>query len=544
METNNSETINTPTDWFHLWEEQDYSWERLVDKPPPVRNEGGDLQYFWRTLVSIQHPSDDQLVSDGILFQCGLKGLFHLLFIPPKWANDIPNFPLSEEELIEKQNQYWIKHVNRFDTYFSGTIEGVFLSSLTNERLVSGSNAQFRFVEFRGDIRNLIKTPSREFDNCSFIDGVFINGKYTKSDHPVALSWVNCIFHKEVTCENLTCSHDLIFDDCTFSEKLQIAQSSISDLKIYDSEVQRLNVIGTSIDGSFQILTSSIRSGLEMIDTKITGEFHLGESTVEHFLHVIGCDFYSRARFVDMEWPRIGYLAATGNGSTFNSELTFASINPPPIQFFENIKINSSISMSGFSEKQWRSAFKQELTWSPEEEEGHYSKNAHISSLESACRNLRKIEEKSGNVHLEHLWHRAEIIARTSGWDSSFWEAAVSKTYGQLADYGLSIWRPFAWLFGLTIMMSIVYALWVGGVRISAIDWTLIGQALNFSAERMLPLGLFDDIGEFQEKILGKDQTAGWGSIAARAVATMQTVVSIILIYLGVMAIRRKFKIS
>jgi hypothetical protein len=544
MEIDEQNTIVSSTDWFNLWEAQDYSWDRLVDKSPPVKNEGGDLQYFWRALVSSRQPSDDQLVSDGILFPCADKGLFHFLFIPPKWANEIPNFPLNEQELIDKQNDYWLKNANKFDTYFGGILEGVFLSQKAHERLISGSNAQFKFVDFYGEVRHLIRKTSRDFENCSFSSRVLINGKHPKSNSPVALSFVKCIFHEDVKCEDLDCSHDLVFDSCFIRTKLELKQSSISSFKIHSSDLQRLNVIGTSINGTFQILNSVANSGFEMIDSIISGEFHLGESTISGFLHAIGCDFQSRARFVDMEWPSVGFLVATGNGSTFNSEVTFASNNPPPIQFFENIQIKSSINMSGFSEKQWRSAFKRELEWVPQEGEGHYSEIAHINSLESACRNLRKIEETSGNVHLEHIWHRAEIIARTSGSDSSFWEKSVSKLYGQLADYGLSIWRPFAWLFGLMTLMSIFYALSVSGVRISAINWELYGQSLNFSAERMLPLGLFDDIGDFHKKFLGADRTAGWSSIGARAVATIQSIISVILIYLGIMAIRRKFKIS
>jgi hypothetical protein len=116
--------------------------------------------------------------------------------------------------------------------------------------------------------------------------------------------------------------------------------------------------------------------------------------------------------------------------------------------------------------------------------------------------------------------------------------------YGLLADYGLSIARPFAALFITLVFFSTLYA-WLGGSAWvgPSIDWQGLQEGLGYSLNRTLPIAAFADEGSaWRRQLLG--HSGEFYGILVRTLATTQTVFSAVLIYLGVMAIRRKFRIT
>jgi hypothetical protein len=89
----------------------------------------------------------------------------------------------------------------------------------------------------------------------------------------------------------------------------------------------------------------------------------------------------------------------------------------------------------------------------------------------------------------------------------------------------------------------VIYA-WLGGASwVGKADWQSVEQGFEYSMNRTIPIGVFaEDHNLWRERLLG---SAGqWRHIAIRSLATAQSIFSAVLIYLGVMAVRRKFRIS
>ena len=123
-------------------------------------------------------------------------------------------------------------------------------------------------------------------------------------------------------------------------------------------------------------------------------------------------------------------------------------------------------------------------------------------------------------------------------------ERGLSYVYGFCSDYGLSISRPFLILALLCSLFAVAYSAIFSGIKIpGTVDWQSLTEGFGYSINRALPIGVFEfSDSSWRKQLLGNAGT--WKSIAVRAIASAQTIISVFLIYLGIMAARRKFKIS
>jgi hypothetical protein len=87
--------------WLEAWFHQDFSWDGLAKKPNWTGSSTTNLQDYLRSYTRVRR-SDDELVRDSVLFDCGRYGCFHLLFIPPEWADELDVLPFGIEELFER----------------------------------------------------------------------------------------------------------------------------------------------------------------------------------------------------------------------------------------------------------------------------------------------------------------------------------------------------------------------------------------------------------------------------------------------------------
>ena len=84
---------------------------------------------------------------------------------------------------------------------------------------------------------------------------------------------------------------------------------------------------------------------------------------------------------------------------------------------------------------------------------------------------------------------------------------------------------------------------WRSAASRAKFDLRSLEEGFGYSLNRTIPIGAFTDEGNpWRKALLGGGGQAF--HIAIRTIATLQSILSAVLIYLGVMAIRRKFRIS
>lgn len=511
-----------PDTWYEGWLAQDFSWESLTSKPNLFNNGHKNAQEAWRSLHNSK--PDHELLGEGVLINCGQYGVYHFAFICPDWAEEIDGFPITREKLIEKQDAFWSSgHNNNIGNHFSGTISGAFLSEKAHNWLTSATGASFKWVSFCGTLRHLLKKTSRSFINCRFEGPIKCSGKLMVDGGTTPeLKFSHCVITEDFCVVNLETAINFSFEFSDIRKSIRFASSTLAKTYITNCFIDKITMVNVLLEGELEISYSQLFTSVHLID----------------------CDFRSRAKFLEMEWPAAAFNIASAEGSSFTSTTTFRSESSPPIQFFEGALFQNGLSSTSFSEEHWRTAFRRELYAVNEDGVTAGEKEQHFQTLESSCRNLRKIYERQGDVHAEHLWHRAEIITRRHRADSTKWERTFSHLYGLFADYGLSISRPFVSLVVATFLFGVVYGAigaesWYG----QSIDVESFWEGLGYSLNRALPIGVFGQADNtWREALLGSGGTVS--SIAIRVVATSQSALSIVMIYLGIMAIRRKFKIS
>ena len=154
------------------------------------------------------------------------------------------------------------------------------------------------------------------------------------------------------------------------------------------------------------------------ISTSINSHFHdevsFNEMSLRGDVEIVASRFEERTRFADIDWPKIDFNVAWGHETHFSKEVAFSSIWTPPVQFFDDMRFGGEASFPRTSEKEWLTAFNAELKGIRKLLPMHGAPT-EMRQLEGGCRTLRKLAAANGNVHLEHQWHRCELIARRSG---------------------------------------------------------------------------------------------------------------------------------
>jgi hypothetical protein len=528
--------------WFDGWLKKDYSWAGLLQKQSWTSGQGS-LQQFLRELTRLKR-TDEQLKADGILLECGDYGLYHVLFIPPEWGREKDLIPLSEEELVSHQASIWeALRTSTLREHFAGTITGVHLTRESAQALMHSTRASFEWAAFHGRVDGIVKQFNRSFKSCIFLQEVVLAGHATENRKP-AIKFFDCECVSDVTIRAVEGVKDIIFDTCSVHGHFEFENLCEARVRFEACTLSTLDADGCIFKEELIAFETVITDRLSFARCIFDNAFSLVSIDLKRAMEVLDCDFKGRVTLTEISWPAPGRFVASAEGSKFYSTVSLAGRYAPPVQLFHNAEFTSAVALPSISDRELRHAFYSELAAPGDPGENVDTSSSHEKAVEGGCRALQKLAEQRGDVHLEHFWHRAEIIARRVRGDTSAAERLFSTLYGLFADYGLSISRPFLALGALTGVLTLVYA-WLGGpcwLGVS-IDWASLEEALGFSLNRVIPVGVFgDDVSNWRKDLLGSG--GDLPNIAIRTLATAQSIASAILIYLGVMAIRRKFRIS
>lgn len=168
-------------------------------------------------------------------------------------------------------------------------------------------------------------------------------------------------------------------------------------------------------------------------------------------------------------------------------------------------------------------------------------RESHLKELERGCRVLKLAMNKSSNRSREQTLYRFELQARRKQSGQPLGEALVSDLYALASDYGASLARPFLALGVVVVLFAAFYA--VMGKPPGALPAReQIESALTFSASRVFPVGPYDDVSKEWIRAF-EARNGGLATFGLRILATLESLIAIILAFLFGLAVRRRFQI-
>lgn len=178
-----------------------------------------------------------------------------------------------------------------------------------------------------------------------------------------------------------------------------------------------------------------------------------------------------------------------------------------------------------------------------------------LRELEGGCRVVRLAMGRDRNEVLEQRYYRFQLMVRrhqkhAPGAEKFFsWMYWLSSKFGSALFFPLFTLVPIIWLLFATAYWGWSRALSGGGIApLSAwiegkmrFDPDYI-EALRYSASRILPFGAFGDSSDqWTEGFLAHEGVTG---LLIRALASLESLIAIVLAFLFVLAVRRRFQIS
>ena len=204
--------------------------------------------------------------------------------------------------------------------------------------------------------------------------------------------------------------------------------------------------------------------------------------------------------------------------------------------------------------KRWFAAFLDFLLLRKAEEREGETQEDYFEPLESCFRTLKLAMEDKRDRVMEGKFFQLELKARRRRRKPNvlFWERIASDFYGIFSDYGNSVVRPLVWIFASVVIFACIY--WLLGIDTSQHPVTFrsgsdFWEALSYSAGRVLAFGPWRETppaGSMMGILLNIDGEGAGRRTAfgIRLLASFQSVLAIILVFLSGLAVRRRFQIN
>jgi len=169
-------------------------------------------------------------------------------------------------------------------------------------------------------------------------------------------------------------------------------------------------------------------------------------------------------------------------------------------------------------------------------------------ALESGCTTLKRAMEAVSDKNRAQRYFKFELLARQKRPSTPRLLKLFTRFYGLTADYGGSIWKPLVSLGLLWLSLTFIYGV---NAHIAGVDLSprkeIVG-ALDFSATHIFrPLFIWSktemgDARGWLAQYRAGLSAGGWLSI--KLLATVQSFLSLTLLFLFGLATKRKFQIS
>lgn len=250
--------------------------------------------------------------------------------------------------------------------------------------------------------------------------------------------------------------------------------------------------------------------------------------------------------------PSVQRHAAGFAGARFLDIADFRAASDLNIAMFDEAEFDKRLLLDDPPERQAIAAFDKLL---PEVRRAGSNLNAgetYLHALEGGARAVKTAMGKTRNELIEQRYYRFQLKARRYQPGTPWLEKASSAIYAFVSDYGLSLTRPLAGVVLVFALFAAIYA------AVPVAPATVappapgaaapappppIPDALSMSASRMFPFGAFEGV---STRFLDAAERAGGrgATLGVRVLASLQSLAAATLLFLFVLAVRRRFQVS
>lgn len=572
----------TEAEWWARWRELDFSWDglalRFLDNP------GGDtLQHYWRALRSVPPDADDRLEADGILIRDPQGRRWHVVHAPVIWADGTPSPKADLESACwvkvaecvraalgpfpavrggwQTQGERAVWRVQGRDTraqLCGAVLKGAFLEGVETAQV----NAPYAAIVSRLELITQAFGAGLCFDHAAFCEEVrfqdcrfvtsswfgaafFGSADFSRSAFAEGAYFVEARFVGPARFANAPFRHEAVFERAVFQADAEFANGGFERAATFTGA--RFEARAGLARQSFGDNANFDRATFLKAMTFRSTMFHRFTSFDEITWPAAACDWhdaFDQAIFkgaASFRRSGFGHFAAF-NGARFDAGVTVEpSTHDMDDETFQR-EFEAAVALG-----------KDKTAPLPPNPQKLSAHDVRLRQLEGGCRVLKDAFGKAQDRRNEQRLHRYELLARRRQDAAPRGERGLSWLYDKVARYGESWDRPLWCLVGLWLSSAALF--WTLG---ALADGTLLERlcldvsrpfdadviaALNLSASRSLTFGLWAQGGSASWlQDLSLDH--GWYELAARLFGSLETAVSLALLFLFGLSLRRRFQIS
>jgi hypothetical protein len=366
-------------------------------------------------------------------------------------------------------------------------------------------------------------------------------------------------FFEACDASGIVCGAASTFDEVKFHNSTDFSRSLFSGNLSFRRAIffSDANFIPSKFEkrASFQ---GSIFEGRAIFGgTVAEGPIEFAATNFKSELHFEDAEFEDYAEFNAITWPKNphDYCGAFRN-ARFSSLCLFDGSGFGPFSAFDKTQFQQSASLDSVPEAKAVTSFRAELhalqaSQESGGESGPYKSDSakSLSALEGGCRSLKAAMAQRADRAREHLLYRFELLARNAQSKTPWQEKWASYIYEEVSDYGTSITRPVLWLIYFWAFMSLVYL----GIGVHFGDSSLrsiqtLWDAFDLSLSRVFQPLTSWSASNLQDNALGLEligqKDRGLIAFFVRFLGALQSLISIILLFLSGLALRRRFQIN
>jgi hypothetical protein len=301
------------------------------------------------------------------------------------------------------------------------------------------------------------------------------------------------------------------------------------------------------------------------------GDAYFTDARLEKGLNFKGARFDKRTIFINTIFPSAAGSQSAFRGTQFLGPADFSRTKfreepkagedvgktlPEtdlhfPFNAFAHANIKDQLILTQRGDKSAQDEFDRALKSTEEAGAGETDDKieAHYVALEAGCTTLKQAMEKVSDRNRAQRYFKFELLARQRRPSSSPIVKLFTRFYGWTADYGGSIWRPFGTLICLTVLCWLIYAANAAYIADSVTEReNTLSEALGFSISHIFrpffiwsKIAAANDVSWFDHY---RTNLSGWGWLSVKLLATVQSFLSVTLLFLFGLATKRKFQIS
>jgi hypothetical protein len=470
---------------WERWFKADYSWEGLKKKS--LRHSNKTYQDYWRKHPETDIVRDDEALRENgelIDYVMGDKTItYHIAHLPLHYQDGTPTRKTSHRDEVQEQlDALIIMWLNKAP--FGGV---VFLNlDLSRDRFEKTLSANFVCCFFAG---------KANFNRATFIE----TSNFSDTTFADEADFNEATFLKEYDIHTATFSGEANFSGTTFADKADFSHATFS-------------------------------AGV-----------NFSKTTFQHYLSLSSVHFSITPNFSGIIWPKYAPdLRHAFDKASFYGLVDFSGFGFRAFAAFNGARFTQGLWLdipneAAKADKQFAIELKA-------------AKNANdkftrLKELEGGCRVLKQEMAKQSDRVTEQILFKFELIARREQLTKKDLEWWASHVYRLVSDYGASIWRPFLTLLLVTfITFPLTNAVFfnITGQFLSSDNWY---YALSASLGRIFQFSIYGDLLKQYVNLLNGTGNPWWAFWFIFCGA-IQSLISIILIFLLGLAIRRRFQIN